>query len=249
MLFRSRRFVEGHPASLWLPVARDLLERARSDVRTFGKMDAGQIADVLTKLVTRWQMAAMQNRLEPLQPVRATFRKLMKTNRGVLHELASAENPNLRAMAVFCIAFGDTPEDLARVVAACKDEEARVRAWAAYGLAERRATEVDPAVLEALLADVNDKVRQRACMAIRGCVRVDSPHRARFFKRLLERVRQDKVDEVRLLAALAVNDLATKDDLPALIDAEHEQDVPPIRRQLEATIRRLGGKPKEWLDD
>jgi hypothetical protein len=235
------KFIAAHPDSLWLPVARDLHERASLDADTFEDMTADQVREALTALVTRWQLAALQDDLEVLQPVRDTFRVLTNINRAVLHALAADADPNTRAMAVFCIAFGDQPTDLAVVTAACADAESRVRMWAAYGLAERRDPATDAEVLYRLLQDDEEKVRRRACMAVRTCVTPDFPQRARFVKRLLHLLNTDPVDEVHPYAANALDALATKADLPEIVEAESKQEVPAARWQLEYTIRRLRG--------
>ena len=243
------RFVETHADSLWLPVARDMLEKIALHERRFAALDKDGIVEALTSLVTRWQSVALAGDLEPLQPIRATFRELMRTKREILHGLAGTGEPNTRAMAVFCVAFGEHAEDLARVVACCKDESSRVRAWAAYGLAERRDGDVEPALLRALLADEDDKVRQRACMAVQGSLHRESPHRGAFVALLLKMARADESHAVHVHAAEAIDALAMVADLPALIEAEYEQEVPAARRQLEATIRRLGGEPREVADE
>jgi HEAT repeat protein len=244
-----KAFVEAHPQSIWLPVANDLLARAAFDERVFADLDADQLVTALTRLITRWQQAALSGQVEPLQPIRATLRELTESNRTTLYDLLKADDPNVRAMAVFCAAFGNTANDLEQVTTMCKDASARVRAWAAYGLAERRDPSTDADLLAQLLADQDANVRQRACMAVEACISADSDQRQRFFDLLMKMVRTDPVDEVRPRAAAALAVLATKADLPALIAAEHEQDVPPARRVLEATIRQLGGEPKAWDED
>ena len=241
-------FIEAHPRSIWRPVAEDLLARAAYDERVFGDLDADELVGALTKLVTAWQRAALSNQVEPLEPIRATLRELTESNRSTLYGLLKADDPNVRAMAAFCIAFGRELGDLAKVTDLCRDTSNRVRAWAAYGLAERRDPATDRDVLATLLADEDSNVRQRACMAVEACITIDAPQRERFFDLLLELVNTDPVDEVRPRAASALVSLAKKSDLPALIDAEHQQDVPPARRVLEAKIRELGGEPK-GLDD
>ena len=241
-------FIETHPDSLWLPVARDLLQRVEFDRRSLGELGEEKIVAALTSLITRWQVAAIKSLTESLQPLRDTFRELAKSNREALHSLTRVEDANVRSMAIFCVAFGETQEDLQRVIECCGDSEATVRAWAAYGLAERREAAVPPDLLAKLLEDREEIVRIRACMAIQGCIAIDSSSRKTFFDLLLKIVSNDQSSAVRPYAAVALDGLAIVDDLSALIETEHRQDVPPARRLLEATIRRLGGKPKE-LDD
>lgn len=237
-------YLRERPESLWLPIARDLLDRAARDAAVFSDMDAERVEDALVALITRWQNAALADELEALQPIRATFAQLMSTNRAVVHELAAGEDVNLRAMAIFCVAFGDEAADLAKVIAACGDGDARVRMWAAYGLAERRDAATDPDVLFRLLDDPEEKVRRRACMAVQTCITRNSAQRDRFVKRLLDMLDHDPEDEVHPYAAQALDAIAISADLPALIAAESTQEVPAARWQLEATIQRLGGKTK-----
>ncbi len=246
---KLEEFIAHRGDSLWLPVARDVLKRAEYDERVLAGMSAQQLVDRLTALITAWQHAALSGKIDSLQPLRATFRELVETNRSEVYALLSATDPNVRAMAVFCVAFGDDDSDLAHVKAGCKDDEARVRAWAAYGLAERRETGLEPDLLLSLLADKDEKVRQRACMAVGACVPAGSEHREQFFNRLLEMVQTDDSINVRVTASAALAGLATKSDLPALIDTEFNLDIPPANRILSDTIRRLGGEPKELPDD
>ena len=243
-----RAFLEAHPETLWRPVANDLLARAEFEQHELAEMDEDDLREAVTNLVTRWQTAALAGRTEALQPIRATFRGLVGANRAELHKLAVDEEPNMRAMAVFCVAFGSEDTDRAQVIARCGDEVARVRAWATYGLAERRDKNTPIDVLFKLLRDEDDKVRQRACMAVTGCVRRQAPSQARFFRHLLKMTLEDSSDAVRNRAAETLDALATSGDLPALIQAETQQDVPPARRQLEATIRRLGAAPRDPSD-
>lgn len=243
-----KAFAAGHAKSIWLPVVTNLLERTAFEADTFGDMNESQLRDALVKLITRWQMADMGGHPEALQPVRATFRELTDAHRETLHKLTRDEDANTRAIATFCVAFGEEASDLAPVVANCSDDEARVRAWAAYGLAERRDEALDSSVLRALLEDENGTVRQRACMAVGACIRRDGPDRAAFMKQLVRMALEDPDHAVRGRAAEAIDALAVKEDLPVLIEVESKLDVPPARRQIEFTVRRLGGEPKD-VDD
>jgi len=236
-------FIAAHPKSLWLPVAEELRARASLDAEVFEAMSADQMRAALTALLTRWQQAALNNAVEELQPIRDTLRELTQVNRSALHALAADTDDNVRAMAVFALAFGDQPGDLAKVTAAAGDADALVRMWAAYGLAERHDPATDAEVLHRLLDDPEEKVRRRACMAVHACVTMDSPQRARFVKRLLTMLAQDPVDEVHPHAAQALDVLATPADLPQIIEAEAKEEVPDARWQLERTIRRLSGDP------
>jgi hypothetical protein len=242
-------FVKTHPESLWSPVARDLLARTRINTEALGAMDADRLRNALVTLIRRWQRAALSGSVEALQPVRATFREMMAAQRTALHELAGDADQNTRAMATFCVAFGDQPADLTVVTRACADASERVRIWAAYGLAERRDPNTDLDVLLELLGDAHPKVRVRACQATRACVPIDSPRRGEFARRLLRMVTGDPDDLVHPPAAQALDALATEEELPALIEAEAQEEVPSARWQLEATIRRLGGKPKSASDN
>jgi HEAT repeat protein len=212
-------------------------------------MDADRLRNALVTLIRRWQRAALSGSVEALQPVRATFREMMAAQRTALHELAGDADQNTRAMATFCVAFGDQPADLTVVTRACADASERVRIWAAYGLAERRDPNTDLDVLLKLLGDAHPKVRVRACQATRACVPIDSPRRGEFARRLLRMVAGDPDDLVHPPAAQALDALATEEELTALIEAEAQEEVPSARWQLEATIRRLGGKPKSASDN
>ncbi|MCB9851341.1 MAG: HEAT repeat domain-containing protein [Phycisphaerales bacterium] len=238
------RFIAEHPKSLWLPVAHDLFERVTVSEEKLASLDPDDLRDSLVALITRWQRAAITGSVEALQPIRATFHELMNTNRSEMYGLCADADANTRAMAVFCVAFGDQPGDLAKVETACDDGEARVRMWAAYGLAERRDPATNHDLLWKLLGDDDDKVRCRACMAVTTCVERKANDRDRFMKRLLTIIESDKSDEVHPFAAQAIDAIAKREDLEALIHAEQIEEVPKARWQLENTIKRLGGKPK-----
>jgi len=237
-------FLTEHSDSLWAPVARHLAERVKFDERVLSGIERDQMIELLGRLVTRWQQSALANKTEPLQPIRATFRELLENNRSVVYSLTEDDDRNVRAMATFCIAFGDDSSHLGKVIEMCDDPEGRVRAWAAYGLAERRDTDTPADVLHELLVDEDRIVRYRAAMAIRTCIQPESEQRDVTMPKLMRRLDSEPDVQAREQVALAVSHLATSDDLSALIDAEGDQEMPPVRRILEAAIRRLGGKPR-----
>ncbi len=244
-----KAFIADHPDSLWLPVARDVLERASLEARTINTLSEDQLVDVLVSLVRRWQRAAGRNEVEKLEPLRSTYRELMESNGDAMRTLTRSDEANIRAMAAFATAFAKHPKHLQRVIELTQDEEPRVRAWAAYGLAERRDQTVDASVWFRLLEDSDRNVRLRACMAVETCVGATHPERRRLIRRLLVLVAKDDQEQVQVRSAKAVSAIAIAADLPDLIEAEATCDTPPARRILEATIRKLGGTPKDPLDD
>lgn len=241
---QMRGFINDHPDSLWRPIAEDLLARANYDESTLTDLTDAQAQDVMMQLLTRWQKAALAGQTEQLQPLRATFRQLTNANRDVMHTLAKSPDRNVQAVAAFAVAFGEDSSDLQVVTKLCIDDEPRVRAWALYGLYERADDATDPKVVLAALDDSDETVRYRACMAARRCIPERGELREKAFRRLLDMVNGDTGELVREQAAIAIDRIATREDLEDLIDAEAKQDVPPARRIQEATIRRLGGKPK-----
>lgn len=246
---KLKAFINEHPKSLWLPVAEDILERAELEDRTIGELDEGQLVEMLAALIRRWQEVAHRNEVEKLEPVRSTYRELMESNGDALLKLTRSQETNIRAMAVFAVAFGKRSEYGDRVIALTRDKDPTVRAWAAYGLAERREPKADAALLITLLDDDDRNVRLRACMAAEACANPDDPNHRALLRKLLELIEDDDHEQVQVRAASAVSKVAVKSDLPTLIEAEADCDMPPARRILEASIRGLGGEPKDPSDD
>ena len=201
-------FEAANPDSLWLPVCRDLRNKAKYELDRLANLTEEGLTAVLIQLLTRWQKAVARGDRESLEPLRRAFGDLAVAQRPGLDELAAGQDANLRAIAVFCLAFGDGDQDLPKVVAACADPEARVRAWAVYGLAERRKPLADTRLLERALSDQNPDVRERACAAIEACIGPGSPDRRVFVGLLLDVVRDDPVENVRAAAAGALGGLA-----------------------------------------
>ncbi len=246
---KIRSFILDNPKSLWLPVAEDILERAELEERTINELDDNQVLEMLVALVRRWQGVAHRNEVEKLEPVRSTYRELMESNHEALMRLTRSQEANIRAMAVFAVAFGKKPQHGDRVIELTRDKDATVRAWATYGLAERREPNADAALLVQLLDDEDRNVRIRACMAAESNANPDDSKHKRLLSKLLELIENDTNEQVQVRAASAVSKVAIKTDLPTLIDAEFKCDMPPARRILEATIRAMGGEPKDRLGD
>ncbi len=238
------QFVKDHPQSLWLPVAQGLADRQAFESATLDELTEEQVLATLTKVIRAWHGAEAQGKVELLAPLRATLEELMEAQGPMLRRLSSTGDPNVRAMATFCVAFGGDEQDRLLVEKAAGDDEIVVRLWAAYGLAQRRDTAVPGELIVALLEDQDPRVRQRACEAAATCVAEDAAHRDAVFRRLVRLVTEDDNESVKNRAAAAIEALATPADLPVLIETEAKVELPFARRQLEATIRRLGGEPK-----
>jgi hypothetical protein len=236
-----RKFEPAHPRSIWLPVARDLLAKAKYEREKLESLSIEQTASVLVQLITRWQRIAITDAPERLHPLRRTFGELVRVKRDDLRRLAQDQDPNMRAIAVFCFAFGSQETDRKMLIASCSDPQPKVRAWAVYGLSEQGQSDTDRTLLKGALADADPKVRQRACMAIRACVRRDAPDRGQFGDLLLEVVRDDPDDDVRALAASALTQLAEKRQLPSLIETRAREQAAPVRERLDRVIGLLQG--------
>lgn len=242
------RFEPAHPRSIWLPVARDLLVKAKYEGQKLESLTLGQLASVLVQLIARWQSIAVTDRPERLQPLRTTFGELVRIKGEDLRRLARDEDANIRAIAVFCFAFGSEEADRQMLIEACNDPQAKVRAWALYGLAEQGRSDTDPDILASALADADPKVRQRACMAIKTCVRRSSPARGRFADLLLDVVNSDPEVDVRTLAASALTRLASKKHLPQLAEIRAREEHAPVRERLDHIIGLLGGASSTGAD-
>lgn len=246
---KLKTFINEHPDSLWLPVAKDILDRAELEDRTINELSEGQLVEMLVALVRRWQGVAHRNEVEKLEPIRSTYREIAESNGDALLKLTRSEESNIRAISGFAIAFGKQPKFGDRVIELARDPDATVRAWAVYGLAERREPKADAALLMTLLDDDERNVRIRACMAAEVCTNPDDPKHTALLRKLLKLIDHDDHEQVQVRAASAVSKIAIESDLPTLIDAEFNCDMPPARRILEATIRTLGGEPRSRLDD
>ena len=246
---KLKAYIKDHPDTLWLPVAKDILDRAELEDRTISELSDGQLVEMLVALVRRWQGVAHRNEVEKLEPIRSTYREIAESNGNALLNLTRSDESNIRAMAGFAIAFGREPKFGDRVIELTRDPEAAVRAWATYGLAERREPKADGTLLIALLGDDDRNVRIRACMAAEVCAKPDDPKHTALLRTLLKLIDDDDHEQVQVRAANAVSRVAVKADLATLIEAEANCDMPPARRLLEATIRGLGGEPKDPLDD
>ena len=233
-------FEASYPGSVWLPVARDLRHKAKYELQKLETLSGDELRGVLIQLLARWQRVVLQGDPEPLEPLRRTLGDLARAQARELEELARHEEANLRALAVFCLAFGGE-EGIGLVLSACGDSEATVRAWAVYGLAERGEPLRDVVLLERALGDASPQVRQRACAAVEACVSPDSSDRGRFAGLLLDLARADPVKEVRAAAAGALLDLADKADLPALRRAAEQAEDAKVRQRLRRVIDRWEG--------
>lgn len=240
-----RKFEPTHPDSIWLPVARDLLHKARYEQEKLASLTDDELVLVLAQLLARWQTIAVTESFERLQPLRTTFTELARTKGQALHELAGSDDANMRAIAVFCLAFGSEDRDRQAVVDACRDRQAVVRAWAVYGLAEQADSSTQPALLADALADEDPKVRQRACLAIGACIGPDSHDRTRFAELLLDVVRADAVQDVRAFAASALLRLAEPEHLSRIVTARAAEEALVVRERLDRIIRELGGTPSD----
>ncbi|HUU82277.1 MAG TPA: hypothetical protein VM243_02120 [Phycisphaerae bacterium] len=238
-----RKFEPTYPNSIWLPVARDLLHKARYERDELETMTDQQLVSVLGQLFAHWQTIAITENFERLQPLRTTLTELAGTQRDALHKLTTSDDAYLRAMSVFCLAFGSEPDDRRAIVVACRDPHAVVRAWAVYGLAEQADPRTDTALLSDALADEDVKVRQRACLAIAACVQPSSPHAGRFAELLLEVVRTDSAQDVRAFAASALLRLARPEDLPRVVEARAAEESLIVRERLDRVLQKLGQSP------
>lgn len=238
-----RKFEPAYPNSIWLPVSRDLLHKARYEREKLESLTEDQLVSVLAQLIARWQVVAITENFERLEPLRTTFGELARAKRQALHELTASDEANLRAIAVFCLAFGSEARDRQAIVAACRDSQAVVRAWAVYGLAEQADPHTDVGLLRDALADPDPKVRQRACLAIAACIEPDSHHRRRFAQLLLEVVCSDPVQDVRAFAASALLRLAEVEHLPRIVEARADEEALAVRERLDRIIRELRGTP------
>ena len=237
------KFESEHPRSMWLPVARDLLAKAKYEANTLATLDEEQLGNVLEQLFVRWQSIAITDSPERLQPLRTTFGELVRTRRDGLRSLTTSEDANLRAMAVFCFAFGRQEDDLKVLTEAADDSSSLVRAWAVYGLAERGDPDTDSTLLTDALADTDPRVRQRACMAIKACVKPGSPRQARFATLLIDMLASESDKHVRMFAAATLGGLAGPSDLGRIQRVRLAEQESDVRALLDRIIRDLEHTP------
>ncbi len=243
-----RRFEPAHPRSIWLPVARDLLGKARYEREQLESLTVTQLASVLVQLITRWQSIAITDNPERLQPLRTTFAELVRIKRDDLRRLTRDPDADIRAIAVFCFAFGSQAADDQVLVEACQDPQAGVRAWAVYGLAERGQSTTDPDLLAGALADDDPQVRQRACMAVKACVRRGSPGERRLTELLLGVLSSDLEQDVRAFAVSALAGLVGQEHLPKLTALRALEESTRVRQRLDHVIGLLETSSENGAD-
>ncbi len=240
-----RDFESNHPRSMWLPVTRDLMSKAKYEQETLVSLSDEQLSAVLVQLITKWQGIAITDSPERLQPLRTTFAELVDTQREGLRRIVAGNEASMRAIAVFCFAFGSEEEDRRILVERARDDDGLVRAWAVYGLAERGEPDRDADLLYSALSDDDARVRQRACMAVRACILSTSGHRARFADRLIEMVAGDEHEDVRTLAAVSLARLAQRRHLGRLRAIRQQEQAAPVRDLLERVIRQVNSQPTD----
>lgn len=234
-----RTFEERWPGSVWLPAVRQLssnIEQKRSGPR---ELSEDELREALAKCLVTWQATEAKDDPQTAAQrtkVRKLYEAMANAHRDALLRMAGKADSNSRALAVFALAFGSAPANTAQLERAARDEAGKVRAWAVYGLAVRKATTVDSALLLELLRDEDANVRARACQAVSACVARDSAKLPPLRAQVLDVLLKDRADHVRFIAARTMEEIGTAADVAPLRRAlSHEVDQ-PLRAAIERAI-------------
>ena len=231
----AQEFVSRHSTSPWWPLPAWILERLDQAERLGRPMAPDRLNDVLATLLARWQAAAADDDPMLRDACRRALARVAKANRGSLMQQCSAEAENERAVGAFALAFTADPAVLELIERLAKDPSARVRAWAAYGLAILGARQTSRVLLLNLLSDDDPRVRVRTAQAVKACVGPADPRRSAFSAALIGLLR-DPSPAVRLHAAGALGRLVSTDQRSALRAARDAETDPWVRRALDAAL-------------
>lgn len=238
-------FFKKWPDSLWRP-AVDYLARELNAKLNPAVAEAEFRVRVIETL-RNWRGANEGEKPEEIEAARTELKQLADGSRARLLKLLACDSQNLRAAAVFTLAFGSDPENLKLLEAAIKDASPRVRSWALYGLTETRHPPTDAAVFLVALNDDDPGVRARACAAAAECVPRSSRQMPAIRDRVFQLLRDDMRDGTRRAAAIAMGIIGTAEDIPRLRKGIKHETSRPIRERIERAIaaieaRTTGGR-------
>src|SRR5262249_8294673 len=151
------------PTSIWLPALADVEKHALEAAAPAPEMTQAELTKALAAQVGQWEKAVLKQDDDADARARRALRDLSERHAMLLKAMMRDPDDSVRALGVFAGSSGESPEHLAGVMMAVRAPAARVRAWAAQGLAARGDRLTDPDILRKLMGDDDPTVRARAC--------------------------------------------------------------------------------------
>ncbi len=230
-------FLKKWPDSLWRP-AVDYLAR-EMDSKLNPAVAEAEFRVRVVETLRKWRAANEGEKADEIEAARKEMKQLADGCRPRLLKLLTGDSQNMRAAAVFTLAFGSDPDNAKRIEAAMKDASPRVRSWALYGLTELRRAPTDAGVFLVALNDDDPGVRARACAAAAECVPRGSPQMPAIRDRVFQLLRDDMRDGTRRAAAITMGIIGTAEDLPRLRKGIKHETSRPIRERIERAIATI----------
>lgn len=230
------------PDSPWLPAVAELEGQAAPKPASDDRLSAEQLKKVLVQTIVAWEAARSTGEHDLRDKAVDTLAQLANEYRTKLARLARDKDDAVRSQAIFAIALGDSPDDLAIVQSAVKDKVPKVRAMALAGLAARGKSDVNVDILIARLDDKESIVRRRACQAVAACVEPEHFSIAALADKLGRLMVDDENDLVRKEAIRALAAVGAPADIPRLEKALTHELNQANRAEIEKAIAALRKK-------
>ncbi len=219
------------PKSRWRPAAGELRKQIEADRGARSPMATGELKQAMVRLLEVWVSAEEAEDMELLVRCRGAATHLADVNRPEIVRLLDDADGGVRAVALFALAFGDAPGDLARMHEACGDADAHVRRTAMAALAVRGSPLTDVERVAAGLRDGDEGVRRAACGAAGACFAGDSASAGPVRDALIERL-GDESARVVVAAAEALLKLGQPEDREAVRRAAESAGRSEVRDAL-----------------
>jgi HEAT repeat protein len=230
------------PDSMWLPAVAELESQAAPKPTSDDRLSAEQLKKVLVNTIVAWEAARSTGEHDLRDKAEDTLAHLAVEYRTKLARLARDKDDAIRSQAVFAIALGNSPEDLAIVQSAVKDKVPKVRAMALAGLAARGKPDINVDLLIARLDDKESIVRRRACQAVAACVEPEHYSIVAVTEKLGHLLVDDENDLVRKEATRALAIVGAPADIPRLEKALTHELNQSNRAEIEKAIDALRKK-------
>ncbi|HKQ49128.1 MAG TPA: HEAT repeat domain-containing protein [Phycisphaerae bacterium] len=237
-----REFRTRWPDSRWLPAVAELESQAAPKPTSDDRLSAEQLKKVLVQTIVAWEAARSTGEHDLRDKAVDTLAQLANEYRTKLARLARDKDDAVRSQAIFAIALGNSPDDLATVQSAVKDKVPKVRAMALAGLAARGKSDVNVELLIARLDDKESIVRRRACQAVAVCVEPEHYSIVAVAEKLGRLMVDDENDLVRKEAIRALAVVGAPADIPRLEKALTHELNQSNRAEIERAIAALRKK-------
>ncbi len=224
-------FMKRWPQSRWRPVAEYISRRMRSEGTSPEPLTARELKQALARQLTLWNLAEQDGDAAMLNRCRSALSHLAQSSRPEITRLLNDADPGVRALACFALGFGSAPADVALLLKACQDADARVRRSALEALAIRASPLADADTLLKGISDDDPTVRQRACEAVGACLPDDSPHRSAARAQLVDRLADDS-PEVVLATARALMRIGSAGEIEKIKQTAESAGPSPLQDAL-----------------